>query len=150
MDARSSYREATVRGASPVRLVLCLYEQAIEDLRCAVIALEKGDIESRTRAINHALSVIAQLQGSLDMNRGGEVAGNLDRFYGVVRLGLIEAQTQQSVRILEQQISQLATVHEAWLEVERVTRAPALASRETIQVQPEMSPPEIAGSEWNA
>ena len=33
MDARSSYREVAVRGASPVRLVICLYEQAIEDLR---------------------------------------------------------------------------------------------------------------------
>ena len=56
-----------------MRLVICLYEQAIEDLRCAVIALEKGDIEARTRGINHALTVIAQLQGSLDMERGGEV-----------------------------------------------------------------------------
>ena len=77
MDARSSYRETVARGASPVRLVICLYEQAIEDLRRAVIAQEKGDIEARTRGINHALIVVAQLQGSLDMERGGEVAGNL-------------------------------------------------------------------------
>lgn len=150
MDARTSYREATARGASPVRLVLCLYEQAIEDLRCAVVALEKGDIESRTRAINHALSVIAQLQGSLDMKRGGEVARNLDRFYGVVRVGLIEAQTNQSARILGQQISQLATVHEAWLEVERVTGAVALPSGGAMQIQPEVSPTNISVSDWNA
>ncbi len=121
MDARHSYREAAVRGASPVRLVICLYEQTIEDLRRAVIAQEKGDIEARTRGINHALTVIAQLQGSLDMERGGEVSRNLARFYGLVRTGLVEAQVKQSTRILEQQISQLATVHEAWLEVERAT-----------------------------
>jgi flagellar protein FliS len=150
MDARTSYREATVRGASPVRLVLCLYEQAIEDLRCAVLALEKGDIESRTRAINHALSVIAQLQGSLDMQHGGEVARNLDRFYGVVRTGLVEAQTRQSARMLEQQISQLATVHEAWLEVDRVTRDPALKSADTLSLQPQSPAPESSVSEWNA
>src|SRR5271165_1678746 len=117
MDARSSYRETAVRGASPVRLVICLYEQAIEDLRRAVIAQEKGDIEARTRGINHALAVIAQLEGSLDMERGGDVAKNLARFYSLVRSGLTEAQVQQSIRILEQQISQLATVHKAWLEV---------------------------------
>ena len=150
MDARSSYREATVRGASPVRLVLCLYEQAIEDLRCAVIALERGDIESRTRAVNHALSVIAQLQGSLDMKRGGEVARNLDRFYGVVRVGLIEAQTKQSARILEQQISQLATVHEAWLEVERVAGTSASGPSEIIPIQPEVAPQKIFVSDWSA
>jgi len=121
MDAKSSYRETDVRGASPVRLVICLYEQAIEDLRRAVIAQERGDIEARTSGINHALMVVAQLQGSLDMQRGGEVARNLARFYGVVRTGLLEAQTQQSTRLLAQQISQLATVHEAWLEVEQAT-----------------------------
>ncbi len=123
MDARSSYREAAVRGASPVRLVICLYEQAIEDLRLAVIAVEKGDIEARTRGINHALMVIAQLQGSLDMERGGEVARNLARFYSLVRAGLCEAQMKQSGRILEQQIAQLVVLHEAWLEVERATAA---------------------------
>jgi len=80
MDARSSYRESNVRGASPVRLVIALYEQAIEDLRRAVIALEKGAIEVRTREINHALLVIAQLQSSLNMERGGEVARNLACF----------------------------------------------------------------------
>src|SRR5689334_18427773 len=74
MDARSSYREAAVRGATPVQLVILLYEQGIEDLRRAIIALEKNDIEARTREINHALMVIGQLQASLDMERGGEVA----------------------------------------------------------------------------
>lgn len=124
MDARSSYREAAVRGASPVRLVICLYEQAIEDLRRAVIALEKGDIEARTRGINHALKVIAHLQGSIDMEHGGEVAKNLERFYNSVRAGLTEAHVKQSTRVLEQQISQLAIVHEAWLEVERAISMP--------------------------
>src|ERR1700758_1788645 len=98
MNPRTSYREVAVRGASPVRLVICLYEQAIEDLRLAVIALEKGDIETRTRGINHALTVLAQLQGSLDMERGGEVARNLSRFYNLVRSGLTEAQLKQSTR----------------------------------------------------
>ena len=96
MDAKTSYREAAVRGASPVRLVICLYEQAIEDLRRAVIAQEKGDIELATRGINHALTVIAQLHGSLDMEHGGDVARNLARFYSLVRAGLTEAQVKQS------------------------------------------------------
>jgi flagellar secretion chaperone FliS len=149
MDARSSYREATVRGASPVRLVICLYEQAIEDLRQAVLALEKGDIEARTRGINHALMVIAQLQGSLDMERGGEVAMNLARFYGLIRAGLIEAQMKQSGRILQQQISQLAVVHEAWLEVERITAAPRPTIAALTPHKPDI-PQEISGADWNA
>lgn len=140
MDARTSYREAAVRGASPVRLVICLYEQAIEDLRRSVLALERRDFEARTRGINHALTVIGQLQGSLDRVRGGEVARNLDRFYNQVRKGLIDAQQKQSARILEQQILQLVTVYEAWLEVER-TATSSVPSSDPPPIDPEMSAP---------
>jgi len=124
MDAGFSYRQTAVRGATPVQLVICLYEQAIEDLRRAVIAMQKGMIETRTREVNHALMILSQLQRSLDLERGGEVARNLARFYSLLRAGLIEAHVKQSATILEQQISQLATVREAWLEVERVTPPP--------------------------
>jgi flagellar secretion chaperone FliS len=153
MNVRSSYREAAVRGASPVRLVICLYEQAIEDLRRAVAALEKKDIAARTRAINHALMVIGQLQGTLDMERGGDVATNLLRFYTMIRAGLIEAQFRQSVSIVEQKMAQLVTVHGAWLEAERTTSEPAAAS----QTEAELSmarvlenPAERSASDWNA
>ncbi len=139
-----------MRGASPVRLVISLYEQAIEDLRRAVLALDQGDIEARTREINHALLVIAQLQGSLDMERGGEVARNLARFYGVLRAGLSEAQQKQSTVLLEQQISQLAEVHEAWLEVERATTNPGLPTSDPSSASPPVSPAVSSSAGWNA
>ena len=149
MDAKSSYREAAVRGASPVQLVIFLYEQAIEDLRRSVIALERGDIEARTRCINHALAVIAQLQGSLDMERGGEVARNLQRFYNGMRASLSEAQLKQSARILEQQIEQLVLVREAWLEVDLATAKP-LSSAKSGPPQPPITSREGAFTDWNA
>jgi flagellar protein FliS len=151
MNARTSYREAAVRGASPVRLVICLYEQALEDLRCALIALEKRDIAARASSINHALSVIAQLQGSLDMERGGDVARNLDRFYGVIRAGLIEAHSRQSAKLLEQQISLLVTIHEAWLEVERITASPSLPPANHPEFDgPPIPPPASSSADWSA
>jgi flagellar secretion chaperone FliS len=150
MNARSSYRESSVRGASPVRLVISLYEQAIEDLRRAVLAQEKGAIETRTREINHALLVISQLQGSLDMERGGEVARNLARFYGVLRVGLNEAQLKQSSRLLAQQISQLVVVYEAWLEVERATAKPNPPSAEAASDAPTIPAPAHSFADWNA
>lgn len=148
MDARTSYREAAARGASPVRLVICLYEQAIEDLRQAVLSMERGQIELRTQEINHAITVIGQLQGSLDMERGGEVARNLERFYNVVRAGICEAHAKQSVKMLERQIAQLVLVYEAWIEVERITEA----GREQPEAAPATRtiPPEDASADWSA
>ena len=121
MDARLSYREAAVRGASPLKLVVLLYEQALDDLRRALAAIEQGQIEERTNRINHAIKVIGHLHASLDLERGGTVARDLERFYGVVRKGLMEAQCRQSAEILEEQISCLLVVREAWHEIERAS-----------------------------
>jgi len=123
MNPQLSYRESAVRGAGPLRLVVLLYEQAIADLRRALAALDQGNIEARTRDINHALLVIGHLQASLDKDQGGQVAVNLDRFYTQLRTGLMKAQIQQSATLLEQQLSHLMLVHQAWCEVDRATTA---------------------------
>lgn len=147
MDARLSYRQAATRGARPLQLVILLYQQGIDDLRRAVAAMQRNDIEARTREINHALEVIGQLQGTLDREEGGEVATTLDRFYDQVRAGLVEAQFRQSVAALEQQLSHLMMVHDAWCEADRSTAATAHQST-TSQTPAEDESRSFA--EWNA
>src|SRR5882724_11508362 len=121
MDPGSAYREGAVRGASGAALVVSLYEQAIQDLRRAVAAIEQGDIALRTKHINHAISVIGHLQSTLDRELGGEVSRNLDLYYCSVRRRLIDAHVAASREILYQQITHLLSVREAWIEVERAT-----------------------------
>jgi flagellar secretion chaperone FliS len=132
MDPRHSYRESAGRGANGVRLVIMLYEQAIQDLGRAIKAIEDNNIERRTREINHALTVIGHLQYTLDMERGETVAQNLARFYTCVRAGLLEAHARASREVLQQQIACLLEVREAWVEVERATSTPASSSAAAI------------------
>ncbi|MGB6386293.1 MAG: flagellar export chaperone FliS [Terriglobales bacterium] len=123
MNIQQSYREATVQGASPVQLVIRLYEQMIEDLRQAAIAVEQKDIQRRTRHINHAILVIGHLQSPLDFDNGGKVARDLDHFYNVLRQNLLQVQFYPSKRGLTQLITDLLAVRSAWIEVERVERS---------------------------
>ena len=113
-----------MQGASPVRLVVLLYEQTIEDIRRALAALEVGDVEGRTRNLNHAMLAIGYLEATLDWDRGGEVAQNLQRFYGQIRSSLVQAQCRQSAAVLEQQIAFLMQVREAWSQVEPMEQSP--------------------------
>jgi flagellar protein FliS len=96
-----------------------LYEQAIQDLQRALAAMEQGHIEQRTREINHALQIIGYLEGTLDLEKGGEVAGNLRHCYERLRANLVAGQIHASARIITQQITDLLALREAWLEVNR-------------------------------
>ena len=130
-DARTLYRESAARGASPVRLVVMLYEQIVEDLRRAVRAIDEKRIEARTNAINHAIVIIGHLQNKLDHTLGGEVARNLDRFYNVSRQQLLEAQLRVSKQILIEQISLFLDLRDAWTQVDQ-----AQASRSALATAP--------------
>jgi flagellar protein FliS len=122
MNIQQSYREATVRGASPVELVVRLYEQMIEDLRQAAIAIEQKEIEQRTKRIKHAILVVGHLQPSLDFAKGGKVAQDLDNFYNAVRQSLVWVQFHPSKRGVTQLITDLLAVREAWIVVDRAER----------------------------
>ncbi|MBV8052862.1 MAG: flagellar export chaperone FliS [Acidobacteriaceae bacterium] len=136
-DARSFYREAAVRGASPVQLVILLYEQVVEDLRRAVRAIDEHRIEERTRAINHAILIVGHLQNKLNHEAGGEVARNLERFYEVNRQKLLEAQARVSKEVIVELIDLWLGLRNVWSVVERKEGAPAAPP--TNSVVPETS-----------
>ena len=50
-DAASAYRRSAGHNASPVKLVVILYEQLIKDLRRAAEAMARNDIEARVRSV---------------------------------------------------------------------------------------------------
>jgi flagellar secretion chaperone FliS len=147
-DPRIAYREAAVRGASPVQLVIRLYEQIIEDLRHATKAIEQNQIELRTKEINHAILVIAHLQSQLDFQAGPQSAHQLSTFYDSLRSGLMRAQFHGSKELLAQQITDLMEVRSAWLELERREQATGIAA--VIQAEAPIFDSDPVHGSWKA
>jgi flagellar protein FliS len=127
MDTRHSYREAAVRGASAVELVVRLYEQIVEDMRQVAIAIEKNDIMHRTNRIKHAIVVLGHLQSTLNFERGGRVAIDLDNFYNSLRQRLVAVQFRPTHRDAAQISTDVLAVRAAWIKVEMDARpSPAI------------------------
>ncbi len=118
MDITNTYRQGTARGASSVGLVGLLYEQMVNDLRGAMRAIEQGNIELRTRQINHAILVLGYLQAALTEFSNRAVADQLDTFYTQIRVHLVRAQATASQDLLSRQITDLLYVREAWADLE--------------------------------
>ena len=120
-----TYLRASVQNASAVGLVIVLYDLLISDLRGAIEAIGKRDIEERSRHVKHAFLVIEQLEQSLDMENGGDAARNLSRFYAAVRANVMKAHSATSSEILTRQIELVFQVRSAWVQVDKPISQPA-------------------------
>ena len=99
-NAALAYREASSLGASPVGVIVLLYDRLARDIHAAIAAMKSNEVEARSSHINHALLILQQLQGSLDFAAGGAAARQLDIFYSHVRGKLLEAQIRQSPELM--------------------------------------------------
>ena len=113
-----SYLRAAVQNASPVGLVIILFDQLINDLKGAIEAIEKRDVEQRSAQLKHGYLVLQQLQESLDMEKGGTAAQHFAAFYSAVRAKMLEAHIQVRPEILRRQIDLLIDVRQAWQQIE--------------------------------
>ena len=112
-----AYLESKVLSASPLELVSLAYEGAIEAIRRARVCLLEKRIHDRSRAITKAQLILAELQRSLDFNRGGDLSLQLSRLYDYMQRRLIEANFQQAEAPLAEVENLLETVLESWREL---------------------------------
>ncbi len=111
------YREMEIRTATPEMIVVKLYEGAIRFVRQAKRAQESGKVPARASAIAKALAIVNELQQSLNLDQGGEIASNLDALYFFVTDRLLEANVRGSLQPLADAEDILVTLNEAWVEI---------------------------------
>jgi flagellar protein FliS len=120
-----SYQEAEILSASPLHLVRLLYRGAIEAIVTARRCLASRDIAGRTRAINKAFGIVAELALSLDHEKGAEVSRTLVELYDYVQRLLIDANCRQVDPPLAEAQKLMTTLQEAWENCESAARARA-------------------------
>jgi flagellar protein FliS len=114
MSWASAYLETRVLSADPVELIGISYEFAIMRVREARSALARGDISERCTAVSKTIAILAELESSLDYERGGEIASNLGRLYQYMRQRLTVANVKQKDEPLGEVESLLETLGGAW------------------------------------
>jgi flagellar secretion chaperone FliS len=128
-ETQRSYQMSAIQGASPIGLMVVLFDRLADDLRRAATALRKNDIETRCTEFNHASLVLGQMENWIDMEKGGESAQALTSFYANLRAKMMEAGATNSPQLLETQIDTLVDVRSAWQQLDtgppEVAKTPA-------------------------
>lgn len=108
------HAHSSVQDVTPHRIIQLLMEGVLEKMSKAKGYLERGQIEEKVNHIEWALSIIDGLRQSLDMEKGGDLARNLDELYDYMQRRLIEANMSNDAGIIEEVSSLMLEVKSAW------------------------------------
>jgi flagellar protein FliS len=113
-----SYRQVATRTAAPGQLVLMLYEGAIRFLERAQAGFTMEDpVEFNTTINNNiirAQEIIRELDLSLNLAEGGDLAVELRRLYDYFDRRLMESNLKKESTGISEVISRLSVLRDAW------------------------------------
>ena len=124
----AQYRAVSSHGlvadASPTRLVQIMYEHILAQLVTAQGCMQRisdnlplGDVIAKGKAIGKAVRLINQLNVTLDMERGGEIADKLRSLYEYMLSRLTIANLRNDTRIVAEVIELVRKVKSGWDQI---------------------------------
>ena len=125
----NTYRQTQVQSRTPLELVVMLYDGALVSLSSARAAIERRDIASRRDSIGRALAIISELQSTLNMEQGGEVAAQLDELYEFASRRLLDATIKNEVTPVDEVSRVFTTLRDAWQTIAAPPAAAAAGQR---------------------
>ncbi|MBL7185323.1 MAG: flagellar export chaperone FliS [Phycisphaerae bacterium] len=114
MNGIRAYQDTAVTTQSKGRLIVMLYEGAVRFLKLAIKEAEAKNYEAKGNYISKALDIITELNAVLDMNAGGEVAGNLRKLYFFMNERLSQANSKNDPEMIRQVIALLEELNQGW------------------------------------
>jgi len=112
-----AYRKTEVQSRTPLELVVMLYDGALRFIGVATDAIARGDIRGRSEAISRALAIVSELQSTLDVERGGEMAASLDDMYRYLTQRMVQATVKNDAAPLDEAKRLLETLRDGWQQI---------------------------------
>lgn len=129
----AAYQNTNIKTASQGKLIVLLYEAAVKNLKNAESLIDEENkikpfnMEKFGKFLQKTQAIITELQVSLDMEKGGEIAKNLMSLYIYFNQELISVNINHDKTKLEYIEKQMSELLKAWRE------ASASASQTPVQ-----------------
>jgi flagellar protein FliS len=117
--AANAYMQTHVTTTTPGHLVVLLYDGAITFLEQSKEEILAKNYAKKGILISQALDIIAELDGSLNTDKGGEIAQNLHKLYMYCNTRLLQANLKMDTTIVDEVISILSSFRSAFSEISK-------------------------------
>jgi len=120
-----AYQTVQVTTTDRGRLLLMMYEGAIKFLKQSRLGLEENDISKFCKYLSKGQAIIAELMNTLDFEKGGQIAKDLDRLYDFMLFYTTEANLYRDAKRITKTIELLEVIYGAYKDIIENTKANA-------------------------
>ncbi|MDU4695599.1 MAG: flagellar export chaperone FliS [Paenibacillus sp.] len=117
ISAYQSYQKNKYETASPHRLILMLYNGAVQYAMRAQKAIENGNVQDSNQCIQKSQAILYELISSLNEKEGGELARNLKNLYLYMIDRLVQANIKKNPVYIEEIVEHLNELKSAWEQI---------------------------------
>lgn len=108
------YNRSSVETAGKMDLVIMCYEKTIQFLNQARAEYREDHFEQKANKMQKALDIINELRCSLNFEKGGQVAKNLEAIYIYLNKRLLDGDVKKDLTAFDEAIGIMSELKEAW------------------------------------
>jgi flagellar protein FliS len=116
-----SYRLIAAQTAPPGQLVLMLFDAALLSLNRALLGFDMNEVGERNVAIHnnlqHAVDILRELNWSLDLEAGGQLAQTLRSLYTFFERRIVESNVKKSRKGVDEVLPMITSLRDAWFQM---------------------------------
>lgn len=117
------YKKNQIETATPEKILILLYDGAIQYLNKAKIGLEQNDLPQFHSNLLGCEKIIIEFMNTLDMEAGGTLAQNLYRLYQYLYSTLVKTGINKEVAGIDEVLKHLTGLRETWQKAIEIANA---------------------------
>lgn len=104
------YQTSNITTATPEKLMIMLFDGAVQFLQKAKTAIEEKNLQERSTNIESARKIIRELMRTIDLENGNDVSKSLFRLYSRLAMKLIKANVSKDISLIDEVITDLSNI----------------------------------------
>ena len=104
------YQASNVNTATPEKLMIMMFDGALQFLQKAKVAIAEGNLKERSVNIDGARKIIRELMRTIDLENGNDVSKQLFKLYNRMAMNLIKANVQRNAALIDTVIEDISNI----------------------------------------
>ena len=104
------YQASNVNTATPEKLMIMMFDGALQFLQKAKVAIAEGNLKERSQNIDGARKIIRELMRTIDLENGNDVSKQLFKLYNKMAMNLVKANGQRNAALIDTVIEDISNI----------------------------------------